>query len=232
MFHLLYHFPSTNHIFLADAQYIYIVDGSTGSIIASSAEKSGGHQMERDSLPKGHIRAVAYHPASKKIAIVSNDKELQVWSSASFTRLSAGKVFKRAVCLKFSKDGKSLFLGDRTGDLYRFNTSNVSEEPALLVGHVSILTDFFFSPDEQLLVTADRDEKIRIHHYPQTYDIEHFCMQHKEYISRLWPIPGTNSFVSAGGDDFLVTWNIKTGQSETTQEFPPKSVRRYCWIII
>jgi tRNA (guanine-N(7)-)-methyltransferase subunit TRM82 len=127
--------------------------------------------------------------------------------------------------MQFSKDGNSLFIGDRTGDLYRFDACDVTQEPALLVGHVSILTSFFFSTDELMLVTADRDEKIKIHHYPQTYDIEHFCMQHKEYISKLWLIPGTNSFVSAGGDEFLVIWDLKTGKAEKTLEFPPKSVR-------
>ena len=224
MFHILYSFPQNDQIFLANGINIYIINSSNGNIIASSIEGYGIY-IEKSSLPKAHIRAVAYHPESNKIALVSNDKELQIWDGDTFSKLSSGKLLKRATCLKFSKNGTFLYIGDRTGDLYQFSAADASQEPLLLLGHVSILSDFIFSEDERLLITSDRDEKIRIHQFPQTYNIKHFCLLHKEYISKLFLLPNSSLFLSTGGDNFMGLWNIDSGNLEQQIPFPPKSVR-------
>lgn len=56
-------------------------------------------------------------------------------------------------------------------------------DDSLLLGHVSLLTTFLLSPNEQYIITADRDEHIRISWYPQSYTIEQFCLGHLKYIS-------------------------------------------------
>lgn len=48
-----------------------------------------------------------------------------------------------------------------------------------------ILISFAFisqiiTKDQKFLITADRDEKIRISHFPNAYNIETFCLGHKE----------------------------------------------------
>lgn len=49
------------------------------------------------------------------------------------------------------------------------------------MGHVSMITDILLTLDERYLITADKDEKIRITHYPQTFDIHGFCFGHLGY---------------------------------------------------
>lgn len=52
---------------------------------------------------------------------------------------------------------------------------------SLLLGHVSLLTTFMLSPDEKYIITADRDEHIRISWFPQAFTIERFCLGHEKY---------------------------------------------------
>jgi len=50
----------------------------------------------------------------------------------------------------------------------------------LILGHTSLLTAFLLSPDETHIITADRDEHIRVSWFPQGYTIESFCLGHKK----------------------------------------------------
>ena len=50
----------------------------------------------------------------------------------------------------------------------------------LVLGHTSLLTTFFLTEDEKYVISADRDEHIRVSWYPQGYVIERFCLGHKK----------------------------------------------------
>jgi tRNA (guanine-N(7)-)-methyltransferase subunit TRM82 len=88
----------------------------------------------------------------------------------------------------------------------------------LLLGHVSMLTDVKFATEEVdgktrgYIITADRDEHIRISRGPpQAYIIEGFCLGHKDFISKICLLPGTELLVSGGGDDWLGVWDWRAG---------------------
>ena len=55
------------------------------------------------------------------------------------------------------------------------------QDDTLVLGHVSLLTTFVLSRDEKYIMTADRDEHIRVSWFPQAYTIERFCLGHKKY---------------------------------------------------
>lgn len=50
----------------------------------------------------------------------------------------------------------------------------------LILGHASLLTNCLLTPDEKFIITADRDEHIRVSWYPDGYVIESFCLGHKK----------------------------------------------------
>lgn len=52
-----------------------------------------------------------------------------------------------------------------------------------LLGHVSMLLDFCLSLNGKRILTADRDEKLRISRYPQSFVIDNFCLGHTSFIS-------------------------------------------------
>lgn len=52
----------------------------------------------------------------------------------------------------------------------------------LVLGHTSLLTSFLLTPDGKYIVTADRDEHIRVSWFPQGFCIESFCLGHTQWV--------------------------------------------------
>lgn len=99
------------------------------------------------------------------------------------------------------------------------NLTPKSKEPLafehkLLLGHVSMLTDLAYGQQEvngkprKYIITADRDEHIRVTRGPpQSHIIEGYCLGHKDFVSKICPIPGTTLLLSGGGDDWIGVWD-------------------------
>ena len=91
----------------------------------------------------------------------------------------------------------------------------------LLLGHVSMITNFAFvripapavDTDEAeknfsrtYILTADRDEHIRVSRGPpQTHVIEGYCLGHAEFVSGLC-VYDEDVLLSGGGDDEIFVW--------------------------
>jgi tRNA (guanine-N(7)-)-methyltransferase subunit TRM82 len=67
------------------------------------------------------------------------------------------------------------------------------------------------TPDEKFIITADRDEHIRVSWYPEGYVIESFCLGHKKYVSAIHIISPA-MLISGGGDPELKVWDWMTGR--------------------
>ena len=98
------------------------------------------------------------------------------------------------------------------------------------MGHASPLNAFLLTHDERYIITADRDEHIRVSWYPQGYNIEMYCLGHSKYvihfsvyffIDLLCPrfvsaihVPkfDQSKLISGGGDPDLKVWNWMTGE--------------------
>lgn len=96
-------------------------------------------------------------------------------------------------------------------------------ERNLLLGHVSLLTDVAFvslssstssGESRDYLLTADRDEHIRVSRGPpQTHIIENYCLGHSSFISKICiPQSFPELLISGGGDDYLLVWDWRAGQ--------------------
>ncbi|CAZ83042.1 unnamed protein product [Tuber melanosporum] len=90
----------------------------------------------------------------------------------------------------------------------------------LLLGHVSMLTDLLSitittqeGRKRKYIITADRDEHIRVSRYPQSWVIEGFCLGHTAFVSRLL-VPGwaPQEVLSGGGDGWLGRWRWADGK--------------------
>lgn len=91
----------------------------------------------------------------------------------------------------------------------------------LLLGHISLLLDVVpvtiqvELPDGEKkwrtwILSADKDEHIRVSRYPHSYVIEGFCLGHNSYVSKLLvPSFDQQTLISGGGDDYLLRWDWK-----------------------
>ncbi|KAG6902580.1 hypothetical protein C0995_014587 [Termitomyces sp. Mi166 len=100
---------------------------------------------------------------------------------------------------------------------------------SLILGHTSFLNAFILNQDEKYIITADRDEHIRVSWYPQGYNIEMFCLGHTKsvakdhhgdffidtrhrFVSTIHnPAFAPAELVSGGGDPTLKIWDWMAG---------------------
>lgn len=49
-----------------------------------------------------------------------------------------------------------------------------------------MLTSFILSSDERYVISADRDEHVRVSWYPQGWNVEMFCLGHEKLVCVLF----------------------------------------------
>ncbi|THU92732.1 hypothetical protein K435DRAFT_671619, partial [Dendrothele bispora CBS 962.96] len=87
----------------------------------------------------------------------------------------------------------------------------------LVLGHTSLLTTFLLTKDVkegfEYVITADRDEHIRVSWFPKGYVIEGFCLGCTQFISALHvPSFAPSVLISGGGDKSLMLWEWLSGK--------------------
>lgn len=109
--------------------------------------------------------------------------------------------------------------------------SHPSTSGTLVLGHTSLLTAFLLTKDQRYIITADRDEHIRVSWFPQGYSIESYCLGSTKlvivssshlrfgvhracrFISALHiPASQPSVLISGGGDHELKIWDWMSGQ--------------------
>ncbi|KAJ5070176.1 wd40 repeat protein [Anaeramoeba ignava] len=91
-----------------------------------------------------------------------------------------------------------------------------SSPSKILLGHLSIITDICLSFDNNFLITSDVARRIRVAHYPNTYEIESFCFGHLDSVTCLGiPFSEKKPLLLSGGGQFdscINLWNYETGK--------------------
>ena len=77
-----------------------------------------------------------------------------------------------------------------------------------ILGHVSILLDVTVT--EKFIITADRDEKIRISLKEKPHVINCFCLGHTEFVCKVLPFEN-DYLLSTSGDGNICVWNLNNG---------------------
>lgn len=90
------------------------------------------------------------------------------------------------------------------------------EDTPILLGHYSTITQLHpvSFGNQNFIVTAEKDEKIRVSSFPATYDIVSYCLGHTKFVSALdhFLLNGSPALISGGGDGTLVTWDLLSGR--------------------
>lgn len=104
-------------------------------------------------------------------------------------------------------------VADKSGDVYSFSVLEPHGCGRLELGHLSMLLDVAVSPDDRFILTADRDEKIRVSWAAAPHSIESFCLGHTEFVSRISVVPTQPGLLlSSSGDGTLRLWEYRSGR--------------------
>lgn len=183
------------------------------------------------------IRDVVVEEREGIFVSVGDDKRVVLWKREGAQWCWAGTVtlpkkvthvaldLKRARILAADKFGQCVFL-----PMALFNVSagasgrSVSDlEDRLVCGHYASITALRLLPGG-LLVTADRDEKLRVARYPQAHSIVAYCLGHGAFVTSLVDLgPGSEGahwLLSAGADGRLCLWDALRGQLVAQLSWP------------
>ena len=106
------------------------------------------------------------------LIVLLEDKYLLVWDWNELQLVAHRATPRNALaltCAKYEADKECVIVGEKTGEAVAFPLPNVTDGTATLLQHTtSMITDVLMSKDDQFLITADRDEKIRVSNFPHT----------------------------------------------------------------
>ncbi|KAH8304633.1 hypothetical protein KR018_005017 [Drosophila ironensis] len=174
------------------------------------------------------IQNVCYSPDRQLLAISTSggQKALLLYASRpeNARLLSARSMPRASSAMRFCSNNNSVLVTDKTGDCYQFNCVDVEAPARLLLGHLSVVYDILWTNDQQHIITCDRDDKIRVTNYPATFDINSYCLGHKEFVSGMALLTDQH-LVSASGDRTLRVWQFLEGLELLQHLLPAPAVR-------
>ncbi|KFV50906.1 tRNA (guanine-N(7)-)-methyltransferase non-catalytic subunit WDR4, partial [Tyto alba] len=160
------------------------------------------------------ILAFAFSPSGYYFALTDDSKRLILFhTKPSWECVSVRFVNRRCTSLIITAAEDKILVADKSGDVYSYSITEPQSEGKLELGHLSLLLDVALSPDDQYILTADRDEKIRVSLAKAPHYIVSYCLGHKEFVSKILVIPNhPDLLLSASGDSTLRLWEYKSGE--------------------
>ncbi|XP_026569388.1 tRNA (guanine-N(7)-)-methyltransferase non-catalytic subunit WDR4 [Pseudonaja textilis] len=190
---------------------LFIYDCSTASKkLQEKQESEVGKPLGKTNT----ILACAFSSTGKFFALTDDNKQLILFcTKPSWECLSIRPVMRRCTSLLITSAEDKILVADKSGDVYSYSITEPKNAGTIELGHLSLLLDLTLSPDDQYIVTADRDEKIRVSLMKAPHVIVSFCLGHREFVSRILVLPNfPDHLLSASGDGTLRLWKYKSGK--------------------
>ncbi|XP_044758699.1 tRNA (guanine-N(7)-)-methyltransferase non-catalytic subunit wuho [Coccinella septempunctata] len=144
----------------------------------------------------------------KFIAISFENKEVMIMNEY-FELLRKFVVARTTSAMSFTSSN-SLIVADKTGDVFLYDLKEDAMTPVLMLGHLSVVLDVALTDCEKYVITCDRDEKIRVSKFPNSYNIQSFCLGHEKFVLSVKVLQ--NKLISASGDGMVRFWNYLDGK--------------------
>lgn len=180
---------------------------------------------------QNRILACKFSPSWKYFAACDDAKRLYLFQCGERWELVSNRaISRRCTVLTFTKDEQDVLVADKWGDVFRFSVTDPQKEGLLLLGHLSMLLDILTTKGDKYVVTTDRDNKIRISEYPNSYNIHTYCLHHTEYVSSVVYNEDPEILLSGSGDGTIVIWDLngkvvsQTTCSEGEETLPIKKL--------
>lgn len=171
------------------------------------------------------ITNIMFSNDGKYFFVCTNRKQLCLYERKS-QNLLLNKILPRAASKVQFTPNNNIVVADKTGDVYLFSNKQ-SDNEVLLLGHLSMLLDILITQDEKYIITTDRDEKIRVSLFPNSYNIVSYCLGHTKFVTNILELPHDKSIlVSCGGDGMFILWDYKIGKELLCVNFHNKISKR------
>jgi len=217
---------SSSHVLVSTGSTIHSIPLESTEQPSSLPLSSSAAQPHITSL----VRLIAVSPDNTHAATISDDKTLRTYSLFPFSLLSTRQASKRCSALSFASPS-DIITSDKVGDVYRYpleprategprpTVTEIATDPSknpdadLVLGHVSVITAHVLTPDGKRIITADRDEHIRVSRYPKAYVIDKYLFGSNGFVSALHiPQNKPEVLISGGGENALRMWDWSSGK--------------------
>ncbi|XP_020748385.2 tRNA (guanine-N(7)-)-methyltransferase non-catalytic subunit WDR4 isoform X1 [Odocoileus virginianus] len=183
----------------------------------SAAEKKSQEHKGEDGQPVDQgsdtVLASTFSKSGSYFVLTDDSKRLILFRTNPWQCLSVRTVVRRCTALTFTASEERILVADKSGDVYSFSVLEPHGGGRLELGHLSMLLDVAVSPDDRFVLTADRDEKIRVSWAAAPHSIESFCLGHTEFVSRIFVVPNhPELLLSSSGDRTLRLWEYRSGR--------------------
>ena len=141
------------------------------------------------------------------MCVTTTNKMVFMYDTKDGKMLVKAKLTKKVLSVTFA--GDFVLVGDKYGNVYVLKGNDDLE---LLLGHTaSPIMCMLHDSVNGLLLTGDREEKIRVSRFPKTAIIERFCFGHKSAITAMCSM-SDNNMVSSSSDGSIIIWNHIQGR--------------------
>lgn len=164
------------------------------------------------------------------VAVVTSCKRICTFDAATGEKISSVGLSRRPSSLALQETERSgvppcAIVSDKAGDVVAYTLPDVSKGKKYLFTHTASPV-LALALKDGMLVSGDRDEKVRVSSWPETCHVRAYCLGHAKYVSFVGIASG-DRIVSGSGDGKLNLWNASSGALVSTlecQATPPLSL--------
>merc|ERR1712226_793661 len=179
------------------------------------SETNGKDSQNHNCNDKRNITCAGRSKCRSYFAVCDDHKKLTVWRCKNWDEYYRQfSLPTRANALCFDNGSTAILVADKSGDVLSFDLTSEKDSYTCILGHLSMLLDVTISPGGEYIITCDRDEKIRVSHYPNAYNIHCYCLGHTDFVSCL-EIPYEFSgkyLISGSGGSTIRIWDYLKGK--------------------
>jgi len=203
-----------------------LVVASAGSRIVAHDVSTGECTFASETSNEAHtapIRSLCFSRDGEILASGADDKLVKVWDVATWKCYLSKPLVKKVTAVVLTADAAAVVGSDKFGDVCSFAATRdgADEDPKFLLGHMSLVTTMVLNPSCDRLITADRDEHIRVSHFPDGFDIDMMCLGHKTFVTALLVHPlYPELLISGDGHGGLRVWRYLQGQETASLQVP------------
>lgn len=168
--------------------------------------------VQKSQKNEAAIECCAFSPCGNYFGVCFN-RNIIIYGTSQWNELSVSPGERKASSLNFFPKSSTILLANKSGCalFYSFD-ENKLEKIERSLGHNSMLTSALITNDEKFVITGDRDEKIRVTNYPNVYNIERYCLGHRQFVTWLGFLPSDEKIlVSSSGDGTIRFWDYMSG---------------------